>query len=122
MKTNSCVARMTRAPRAARIMQLNATGQNLSEFDFVRSHKIAIVSACSLCKVRARARARRRVNVEEKKEKFGGLLAVQLVLRLLLCAGGLRSKVCLLCALSALIAGRSLVATRILDFTLKSIV
>ena len=40
------------------------------------------------------------MNVEEKKEKFGGLLAVQLVLRLLLCAGGLRSKVCLLCALS----------------------
>ena len=34
---------------------------------------------------------------------------MQLVLRLLLCAGGLRSKVCLLCALSALIAGRSLV-------------
>ena len=37
-------------------MQLNATGQNLSEIDFVRSHKIAIVSACSQCKVRARAR------------------------------------------------------------------
>ena len=40
------------------------------------------------------------MNVEEKKEKFGELLAVQLVLRLLLCAGGLRSKVHLLCALS----------------------
>ena len=51
------------------------------------------------------------MNVEEKKEKFGELLAVQLVLRLLLCAGGLRSKVCLLCALSLPIAGRSLVGT-----------